>query len=300
MKILAFDTSTSYAAIALCEDEHCRAEILCELGSAHSQKLLSQIENLLQVCNWKLGDLDALVVGVGPGSFTGLRVGIATAQALAFALQRDLYASSSLDALALNAPAGPSLLATCVDARKSEIYARLYRRGHIVANDNLQPPNLLHNLDTTAAIQPDAADIAADTKISPQPPDNSSNPMLLKLALPQALTPPMLLSPRDFIALLGDYDETALLLGNGAMLYSDQFAQNLKNLIVLPATTASHHLLASSLALLALPDIKQSTKSPPQSVQPIYIRPSEAEINVGPPEGGPPLRKRIAPDGSIC
>ena len=124
MKILAFDTSSHHASFALVQGEKCLAELHGDFGTRHSTRIIGEIQYLLELVQWKKEDLDALVIGIGPGSFTGLRVCLATAQGLSFALQCPLYGISSLDAMAQTAPDGPSLLATCVDARKKELYVR--------------------------------------------------------------------------------------------------------------------------------------------------------------------------------
>ena len=265
MKILAFDTSTPYASIALWDDTHSVADIRCELGAGHSQKIIPAIEFLLDTVNWKQSDIEALAVGIGPGSFTGLRVGVATAQGLAFALRRSLYGVSSLDSLAVTAPTTSSLLTTCIDARKGELYLRVYQ------------------CDT-----PKVREIVNENKGKAQ-----------ELQAPIALTSHLLLSPEDCGHMLQKYNKPVLMLGSAVTLYKDVFSEILGENMLVPSSEDFHHLRASSIALIAQKMARETPSSSPRSIEPIYIRPSEAEINIGPPTGGPPLRDRLEADGSI-
>lgn len=105
---------------------------------AHSSVLPRLIEEMLAGAGCKVADLDAVVVGLGPGSFTGLRIGLATAKGLCYAAKKPLLGASSLTAMALaamgEAPEG-ALLVPCLDARKGEVYAGFLRKrgGSLVA-----------------------------------------------------------------------------------------------------------------------------------------------------------------------
>ncbi len=270
MKILALDTSSHHASFALVEENRCLAELYAEIGTRHSERMIGEIDNLLALVLWDKQDLDALVVGLGPGSFTGLRVGLATAQGLSFALERPLYGISSLDAMAQAAPNGPSLLATCVDARKKELYVRFYRRSL---------PNPTASESHTGS--------------------NKHTKHPLPLLPPKPLSAHMLLSPDAFAEALQEWEEDVLLVGSGASLYRDQLQTAVQHQIYLPYSQNAHRISASQMARLAMPTIIQGKKTPTHLVQPIYIRPSDAEINIGPPTGGPPLKGRLTPDGKI-
>ena len=128
MKILAIDTSSAIATVGLTEGIEAKMELALSSGVSHSEQLLVQIKHCMKTLDWGFGDLDAIVVGTGPGLFTGLRVGVATAQGLAFASGCPLIGVNSLEARALTAPASASLIAVCMDARKKELYYGLYRR----------------------------------------------------------------------------------------------------------------------------------------------------------------------------
>ena len=99
MKLLALDTSTEYLSLALWIDGETRARDLLA-GQQHSQLILPMLAELLRENQLTLSDLDGIAFGAGPGSFTGLRIGMATAKGIAFAAGKPLWAVSSLAALA--------------------------------------------------------------------------------------------------------------------------------------------------------------------------------------------------------
>jgi tRNA threonylcarbamoyladenosine biosynthesis protein TsaB len=113
MLILAFDTATDVATSALVED----GEVLGERASKAST-LLEDIDALLRQASARTSDVGALAVGIGPGSFTGVRVGLATARGLALALGVPVAGISTLDALAAGAPGAVPV----VDARRGEVF----------------------------------------------------------------------------------------------------------------------------------------------------------------------------------
>ncbi|MCK4502319.1 MAG: tRNA (adenosine(37)-N6)-threonylcarbamoyltransferase complex dimerization subunit type 1 TsaB [Desulfuromonadales bacterium] len=126
MKILALDSSSATGSIALCRDECLVAESLLNVRSTHSEKLLSQIDMLLNEAGWKLADLDLLAVVTGPGSFTGLRIGIATIKGLAQVLGKPVVPVSSLQTIAMNLPLASLPICAFLDARKKEVYSQLF------------------------------------------------------------------------------------------------------------------------------------------------------------------------------
>jgi len=126
MKILAVDTSTMSGSLALLDDETLAAEWTLRSAQTHNRRLLKSIDSLLREAGWDLESIDAFAVASGPGSFTGLRIGMSTVKVLAWTTGK-LYASiCSLDALALPFSFSSNPVCTLLDARKSEVYCALY------------------------------------------------------------------------------------------------------------------------------------------------------------------------------
>lgn len=129
MKILAIDTATRLCSVALTEDERLIAEILLYGQKNHSEKLLRIIDELCRNAQLSPQLVELIAVSVGPGSFTGLRVGISTAQGLAFSLEKKLIGISSLEVLAAQVCMYQGLICPMLDARKKQIYTCLYNRS---------------------------------------------------------------------------------------------------------------------------------------------------------------------------
>jgi tRNA threonylcarbamoyladenosine biosynthesis protein TsaB len=123
MMILAIDTSTLHAAVSLWRDGRALAE-RHRVVTTHSDALLAMVDEAFVEASVAPADVDAIACGAGPGSFTGLRIGLSTAKGLCFALGKPLVMVSSLAAMAARAPDG-RVLAT-IDALKGEVYAGLF------------------------------------------------------------------------------------------------------------------------------------------------------------------------------
>lgn len=126
MNILAIDTSTSYASIALTVDEQVAAESVLSTDRTLSSRIIPEIERLLATAGMTITDIDLFASSVGPGSFTGVRGGVATMQGLALATGKPCAGFSSLAMLAMNCSLQSTLICPLLDARKSEVYGALY------------------------------------------------------------------------------------------------------------------------------------------------------------------------------
>ncbi len=126
MNILAFETSTAYESIALSSNGQIVADVTIRAKKTHSERLLPTVENLLAQTDMKLEDISAIAVSVGPGSFTGLRIGLSTAKGLCFGLKIPLYATSTLRSLANNASSVSSNICALMDAGRDEYYFAVY------------------------------------------------------------------------------------------------------------------------------------------------------------------------------
>jgi tRNA threonylcarbamoyladenosine biosynthesis protein TsaB len=127
VRILAVETSTLTGGTALLEGDTVVAECRLSLAVTHSERLLPAVDHVLQASGLRLADVDALAVSVGPGSFTGLRIGLSTMKGLAFATGKPLCGIPTLDALAWGLPFAESPVCPILDAKKGEVYCALYR-----------------------------------------------------------------------------------------------------------------------------------------------------------------------------
>jgi tRNA threonylcarbamoyladenosine biosynthesis protein TsaB len=126
MLLLAFDTSTRQASVALCDEECLYGEYTWHVGNKHSVELLERIQRISTECGIVLSALDGLAVAIGPGSFNGVRVAVATAKALAFALRKPLVGISTLEIAAAQYQQWPGLVCSLLEAGRSEVYAACY------------------------------------------------------------------------------------------------------------------------------------------------------------------------------
>jgi len=127
MKILGIDTSTSCGSVGLIDGDSVIAEYLLDIPTTHSERLLNSIEYVLEQAGCSIETLDGWAISLGPGSFTGLRIGVSTIKGLAFATEKPVAGVPTLDALASNISPTPYLICPILDARKGEIYTSLYR-----------------------------------------------------------------------------------------------------------------------------------------------------------------------------
>jgi tRNA threonylcarbamoyladenosine biosynthesis protein TsaB len=226
--ILALETATMCGSVALVAENRCLGEFTLQTGETHSRRLLAGIDWLLQESGIGPHEIDAVAVSLGPGSFTGLRICLATAKGLTLALGTRLIGVGTLDGLAAQvAGAGTSLVCPVLDARKKEVYCGLYR---------------------------------------------GSSEGVARLRREYLVLP-----PED---LCGAIDEPVLLLGDGATAYEGLFRERLAGLaMILPA--ALYFPRAASIGMLALEKWQREEFIDPAGAQPIYVRPSEAELLFG-------------------
>ena len=130
MKVLAFDTSSKALSVALLEEENRLAELTLTIKKNHSITLMPAIDFLMNSLDMKPTDLDRIVVAQGPGSYTGLRIAVATAKTLAHTLKIELVGVSSL--LALVPEQAEGLVIPIMDARRNNVYAGFYQSGQAV------------------------------------------------------------------------------------------------------------------------------------------------------------------------
>ena len=127
MKVLAFDTSSKALSLAILEDKQVLAETIINIKKNHSITLMPAIDFLMASLDWTPKDLDRIVVAEGPGSYTGLRIAVATAKTLAHTLNIELVGMSSLLALVPYQQEG--LFVPLMDARRNNVYAGFYENA---------------------------------------------------------------------------------------------------------------------------------------------------------------------------
>lgn len=126
MKILGLDSSGLVASVAIVEDAELRGEYTINYKKTHSQTLLPMLDEVAKMIELDLETIDAIAVAGGPGSFTGLRIGSATAKGLGLALQKPLIHVPTVDALAYNLVGHRDLVCPLMDARRNQTYTGLY------------------------------------------------------------------------------------------------------------------------------------------------------------------------------
>ena len=127
MQILAIESSSLTAGAAIIKDDVVLAEYSVSFKKTHSQTLLPMIDEVVKMTETNLKELDAIAISAGPGSFTGLRIGSATAKGLCLALDKPLVEVSTLEAMAFGCGPYNGLICPMIDARRRKVYTALYR-----------------------------------------------------------------------------------------------------------------------------------------------------------------------------
>jgi len=130
MKILAMDTSSVNATVAVCDENRILGEYTVSNERAHSQIIMPMLESLLNHCSLTIKDIDVFAVALGPGSFTGLRIGISAMKTLAQSLSKPIIGVSSLDEVASSFFGTDKIVCPIFDARRNEVYNALYSNGN--------------------------------------------------------------------------------------------------------------------------------------------------------------------------
>lgn len=231
MRILALDTATKSCSVAVVDTDHLLAEATMLRTETHSIHLLEMIDRVLQMAGVCLDEVDGFAVTRGPGSFTGLRIGISTLKGLVEATGKPMVGVSTLRAFAGQAAGGSQLICPVIDARKSEVYFSRYqyRDGRLQRVFDMQAAPIEKALD--------------------------------------------------------GIDEPCLFIGDGAELHKDTIAGALgRNALFAPAS--QQVLRASTVAFLSMENFFRQDTDDIETFVPLYIRKSEAELNLGKSESG--------------
>lgn len=151
MKILAVDTATSSCSVAVADDEELLAEMTIDNGQTHSRHLTVLIRQVIRLAGISLPEIDGFAVTKGPGSFTGLRIGMSTVKGLAVASGRPVVGVPTLESLAMQSGTFNLLVCPLIDARRGEVYFASYRfeQNRLLAQHEEQaalPQNILSEI----------------------------------------------------------------------------------------------------------------------------------------------------------
>ncbi|MEG0379736.1 MAG: tRNA (adenosine(37)-N6)-threonylcarbamoyltransferase complex dimerization subunit type 1 TsaB [Eubacterium sp.] len=126
MKVLTVDTATIVATAAVVDENKLICETIVNFQKKHSEKLMPAIDHMLKDAGLTIQDMDAFGIVCGPGSFTGLRIGMATVKGFAQALGKPVVSISTLEALAYNLPYSEGIICPILDAQRSQVYTGIY------------------------------------------------------------------------------------------------------------------------------------------------------------------------------
>ncbi len=152
MIILGIDTTSSAASVSLLNEQKLLGEYTSNAKLTHLQKLMPMVDHLLENCHLSFSDVDAIAVSIGPGSFTGIRIGMSTAKALAQVRNLPIVGVPTLNALAYNIPFYPGVVCPILDARRHQVYGAVYKweQGYckeIIKADAYEIETLMEQMD---------------------------------------------------------------------------------------------------------------------------------------------------------
>ena len=265
MLVLGLESATPVASAALADERGLLGEVLLNVGLTHSEQLLPMIDDLLRQCRRTIGDVTAVGVSAGPGSFTGLRIGMATAKALAQGLSVDrkvrLLAVPTLEAMAWQMMGQTQAVSPMLNARREQVYAGLYRwRREDDAPTAGQAVQELPLGEIFAARQRGKKE---------RLPAGAGEGWSL-----DCLIPPEAVGPEAWAERLGGLEQPLCLLGDGAAMYEEIWRRELgEGLAILPP-----YLGLSRGSFIALAAWKELEKEGTQdgrddfSMKPLYLR----------------------------
>jgi len=242
MRLLAIETATSAQSVALFEEDRLLADISYEANAHKGGLLLPAVDRLLKQAGLAAKDLGAVAVSVGPGSFTGLRVGLATAKGLALGTGAMLVGVPTLEVLAEGYAVPDVTICALLDARRGEVFMALFRR-----------------VGTGGA------------------PLVGPSPALTETCL-ERVSPDAVLTPEAVQSVLARAESPVHLIGDGAVRYRERFEAMLGDRVCMTETglrTVPSAAMAGRVGLRQL----AGGKRPGAVVEPVYLRKAEAEVN---------------------
>lgn len=165
MLTLAIECATRTLGMAFLDQKKILAEIYLDTGGHHTEVLLPTLEKLFLMAGLAMEQIDLLVCSTGPGSFTGVRIGVATIKGLAFATGKPIVGVSTLEALAMNLHPSGRLICPLLDARKNQVYAGLYRIGPEGVPEAVGPDRLTDIESLVKALAAEEVDFVGEAAI---------------------------------------------------------------------------------------------------------------------------------------
>lgn len=260
MKVLAIDTSTLLGGVAIADDlEGVIVEVRLNVKSTHSERLMTTIDYVLKQSGYTISEMDFFAIAIGPGSFTGLRIGLSTIKGFSYATGKPVVSVPTLEALALNFPFCCYPVCTMLDARKKEVYAALFEwveEGFI----RLIPEMSIKVEDFLRRLRENNPPLPSFTK-GDKGRDYGEN-----------------VRERDEFRKEDDYSHSKVVFtGDGVILYRDKIVESMSE----RALFAPPEKIVTSPANVASIGLQRALRgefSEPVSLVPFYIRRSEAEL----------------------
>lgn len=252
MKILAIDTSGLVASVALVENDVLRAEFTTNDKKTHSQTLLPMLDQLRQMISLELDTVDAIAIAAGPGSFTGLRIGSATAKGLGLALGKPLVEVPTLEGLAYNLYGSDRLVCPMMDARRNQVYTGLYE---YVPREGCHRDHFAHFQNHPGTEGGMGTGISYELRV---------------------LRDQCAVDVAEIVEICNSLDREVIFLGDGVPVYLEQISENCK----VPYSLAPAHLnrqRAASVAALGVAYATGGRMVSAEEHRPMYLRKSQAE-----------------------
>ena len=159
MKILGIDSSGMVASVAIIQDDVIKAEYTMNHKKTHSETLLPMIDEIVKTSEIRLEELDAIAIAAGPGSFTGLRIGAATAKGLAMAIDKPIIPVKTCEGLAFNMWGADGLIVPMIDARRNQVYTGIYQvKGNVEVLMDQTPMDIHELIEKINALESEEPD----------------------------------------------------------------------------------------------------------------------------------------------
>ena len=262
MRVLAIDSSGLTATVAIVEDDQTIAEYTTNYKKTHSQTLLPMIDEMVRMVDADLKEIDAISVAGGPGSFTGLRIGSATAKGLGLALDKPLIHVPTVDAMAYSLYGCEDIICPIMDARRKQVYTGLYSFSHKKREEN----------------------------------DDSS---LYDEPVFQVLRMQMAVPVEELIRHLNVYRRRVVFLGDGVPVYKEMLAEGLKVPYSF-APSFMNRQRAAAVGALGIRYYEEGRYESAAEFRPEYLRKSQAERERAEREKNavPKVRRMTMEDGA--